>query len=322
MLTKRDVPLSKILYYRIGGKARWVLEVSSVDDVFEAVSFIQQNKIENYMVLGLGANVLMPDVGYNGAIIHFISPKKQDMRMTNDGLVTVFAGHTLDELIHFSFHHELIGLELLGGLPSTVGGAIRGNAGAFGTEMQSVVVKVTAVELLRGSYKVREFTNNECRFSYRDSYFKKHPEAIILKGFFQLHQASKDELLMAKKTYLEKVKYREKKHPVEFPSCGSVFKNISQKHEVERIIKVWPDIAEKVKNEWHGKVSMGYVNKRLGFSGFQIGGAKITEKHANYISNVEAAKAKDVLMIIDEIETTFKKTFGFHPTLEAEIVRK
>ncbi|MDP3941491.1 MAG: UDP-N-acetylmuramate dehydrogenase, partial [bacterium] len=304
----------------IGGTARFVLDVSSVDDVFEAVAFIQRNKIEKYMVVGLGTNLLMPDEEYKGAIIRFPPPRRDDMHMTNDGLVAVFAGHTLDQLIHFSFHNGFIGLENLGGLPSTLGGAIRGNAGAFGTEMKDVVVKVSAIEVSRASYAVREFTSEACEFSYRNSIFKKRPNLIVLKGFLHLKAASKQQLKDAKETYIEKVKYREAKHPVEYPSCGSVFTNIRISGQIEKIISVWPDIAEKVRDEWHGKVSMGYVIKRLGFSGTQVGGAKITEKHANYICNVDHAKAKDVLAIIEEIKKKFVKTFGFSPELEAEIV--
>ena len=186
MVTRRNVLLSKILYYKIGGKARFVLEVRSVDDVFEAITFLWKNKIEKYLVVGLGANLLMSDGDYDGVVIKFIPPGRSDIHITSDGLISAFAGHTLDQLIHFSFHNGYIGLEKLGGLPSTIGGAVRGNAGAFGIEMKDVIVKVTAVEFFRDSYEVREFTNEECAFSYRDSIFKKQHNLIILREFFHL----------------------------------------------------------------------------------------------------------------------------------------
>lgn len=320
MVIHKNVPLSKILYYKIGGKARFVLEATSVDDIFEAVVFIQRNKVQKYLVVGLGTNLLMPDTDYDGAIIRICHPRKPDIHLTSDGLISAFAGHTLDQLIHFSFHNGYIGLENLGGLPSTIGGAVRGNAGAFGIEMKDVILKVSVVKILSSSYKTLEMTNEECQFAYRNSIFKQSQQYIILKGFFQLESGTKEEVINAKKTYVEKVKYREAKHPVEYPSCGSVFKNIREKEEVEKIIRVWPDITDKVKNSWHGKVSMGYVIKRLGFSGMQVGGAKITEKHANYISNVDHAKASDVLAIIDAVRKKFIEIFGFSPELEAEII--
>ncbi|MBI2442922.1 MAG: UDP-N-acetylmuramate dehydrogenase [Candidatus Levybacteria bacterium] len=305
MVTHNNVPLSRILYYKIGGKARWLLDATTVDDVFEAISFIQRNKIQRYFIIGLGTN---------------LASRKTDIHLTSDGLITAFAGQTLDDLMQFSFEHDLIGLENLGGLPSTIGGAIRGNAGAFGVEMEDVLVKVSVVEILRDSYTTREMTNEECQFSYRNSIFKQNPKLIVLKGFFHLESGTRDEVLAAKQVYKEMIKYRKRYHPIEYPSCGSVFKNIREKKYVEKIISVWPDIEGKVKNDWHGKVSMGYVIKRLGFSGTQVGGAKITDKHANYICNVDHAKASDVKMIIDEIEKKFKDTFGFSPELEAEIV--
>lgn len=320
MITHNNVPLSRILYYKIGGKARWVLEASSVDDVLEAVAFIQRNKIEKYMVVGLGANLLMTDEDYDGAIIRLRAPRKSNIHLTSDGLIAAFAGQTLDELTQFSFDHDFVGLENLGGLPSTIGGAIRGNAGAFGADMKSVVVKVSAVKLAKDSYKTLEIANEECQFAYRTSLFKQSPEYIILKGFFHLENGTKEQVLAAKQVYKERVQFRKRHHPVEYPSCGSVFKNIKEEEEVAKIIAVWPDIEQKVSRDWHGKVSMGYIIKRLGFSGKQIGGAKITEKHANYICNVDHAKASDVRGIIEEIQKKFYETFGFYPGLEAEIV--
>ena len=105
-----------------------------------------------------------------------------------------------------------------------------------------------------------------------------------------------------------------------FPSCGSVFKNIVGKEKVEKVIAVWPDIKEKVNTKWYGKVSMAYVIGRLGFSGFRIGNAQLSEKHNNYISNLGNAKADDVKKIISVISEQFNTTFGFLPELEVEII--
>lgn len=321
MKIRKDVSLRDILFYKIGGKTRWLLDASSTEDIVEAVEFVQANKIEKYMILGLGANVLVPDEDYDGAIIRIRKTSgSPDIRLTSDGLVVAFAGQTLEDLINFSFENNLLGLEVLGGLPSTIGGAIRGNAGAFGVEMKDVLEKVTVLEVLEDGFKTREFTLSDCEFSYRDSIFKRSPKYIILKGFFHLERGTDEEIERAKKVYQEQIDYRKKHHPVEYPSCGSVFKNIRDKDEVEKILSVWPDIRYKVESNWHGKVSMGYVIGRLGFTGLQIGGAKVSEKHANYISNVESAKAVDVREIIRKVSLRFEQTFGFTPELEAQIV--
>lgn len=321
MKIRRDVTLRDILFYKIGGKARWLLDVSSTEDIVEAIEFIQTNKIEKFMVVGLGSNLLMPDEDFNGAIIRVRkSGGNPDIRLTSDGLVVAYAGQTLDELIQFSFQNNLLGLEVLGGLPSTVGGAIRGNAGAFGVEMKDVLEKVSVLEVLKDGFETKEFSKEECEFSYRDSIFKSNPKYIVLKGFFHLEKGDEEDIVKAREVYNKQIDYRKKNHPVEYPSCGSVFKNIRDKEEVEKVLSVWPDIRENVETKWHGKVSMGYVIDRLGFTGLQVGGAKITEKHANYISNVDNAKASDVEEIIDRIKRKFEETFGFTPQLEAMLV--
>lgn len=237
MKIRRDVSLKDIVFYKIGGKARWLLDCASTEDILEAVEFVQTNKIEKFMVLGLGSNLLMSDADYNGAIIRIRkSGGSPDIRLTSDGLTVAFAGQTLDDLINFSFQHNLLGLEVLGGLPSTVGGAVRGNAGAFGTEMKDVIEKVSVLEVLDGSFETKEFSQKECEFSYRDSIFKRSSNYIVLKGFFHLEKGTEEDIMKARKVYQEQIEYRKKNHPVEYPSCGSVFKNIREKEEVEKIL--------------------------------------------------------------------------------------
>lgn len=321
MKIRQNVPLKDVLFYEIGGKARWLLDVASSEDIVEAVEFIQTHKIDKYMVVGMGSNLLMPDEDYNGVVIRVRKSGTPDIRMTHDGLMVAYAGQTIDDLIQFSFENNIVGLEVLGGLPSSVGGAIRGNAGAFGVEMKDVLVKVGVLEITDEGYEFHEFSNEECQFAYRDSFFKHNPRFIILKGFFQLEHGDDAQITKAKEMYNTQIEYRKTNHPVEYPSCGSVFKNIRDPKEVDKILSVWPEIEETVKTKWHGKVSMGYITKRLGFSGYQVGGAKITEKHANYISNVDNASADDVKKIIGEISKKFEETFGFLPHLEAEIVK-
>ncbi len=318
MVIHRDFPLSEILYYKIGGKARYVLEAKNRDDILEALTFIRKNNIHNFLVVGLGSNLLMQDADFDGVIIWLSKPDTQDISLTPEGLVQAFAGQTLDDLIQFGFSNNLIGIESLGGLPSTVGGAIRGNAGAFGVEMKDVLEKVEVFDLHES--RVKELTNKAGLFAYRDSLFKHSHNLIILRGYFRLRPATDEEAEKAREVYQEKIDYRNSNHPVEYPSCGSVFKNIREKEKVEKMISIWPDMRGEVESKWHGKVSMGYAIKRLGFSGMQVGGAKITEKHANYISNVNNAKAEDVLAIIERIKQKFSDIFGFEPELEAEIV--
>jgi|SRR3989344_5086827 len=310
--------LSDILFYHIGGNARYILEAKNRDDILKAFAFIKEHNIKKFLVVALGANLLMQDEDFLGAIVWINKPDVSEMHIASDGLVEVFAGEILDDLTLFAFSNHLRGLESLGGLPSTIGGAIRGNAGAFGVEMKDILEKVEVLDLKDN--QVKELTNEECQFSYRNSLFKHSNDLVILRGYFRLPSATDDEITKAREVYLGKIDFRNTNHPVEYPSCGSVFKNITEKEKVEKMLSVWPDMREQVEKKWHNKVSMGYAIKRLGFSGTQVGGAKITEKHANYISNVDHAKAADVLAIIKKIKQKFQATFGFNPELEAEIV--
>jgi UDP-N-acetylmuramate dehydrogenase len=127
-------------------------------------------------------------------------------------------------------------------------------------------------------------------------------------------------LSKAKEEYSSHIDYRKKNHPMEYPSCGSVFKNITKKEEVEKMLDTWEDMSELVRNKWYDKASMGYVIRRLGFAGFRVGGAKVSEKHANYIVNIDNAKFNDVYGIIEKIKEKFSKTFDFSPELEVEVV--
>ena len=107
---------------------------------------------------------------------------------------------------------------------------------------------------------------------------------------------------------------------MEYPSCGSVFKNIVKREEVDKILSVWPDVRELSEGKWHNKISMGYVINRLGFKGKQVGGAQVSTKHTNYIVNVNQAKADDVKRLIYEIQGKFEETFGFTPEPEVMLV--
>jgi UDP-N-acetylmuramate dehydrogenase len=318
MIIHNNVPLRDILYYKIGGNARLLLQVKSYRDIIEAFDYIKEHNITNFFVVGLGANLLMPDNDFDGAIIQIAKGNSPYIKLTDDGLVEAYAGQTLDDLIQFGFDHHLRGIEALGGLPSTIGGAIRGNAGAFGVEMKDVVTHVEVLDTTTATIQL--FDNAQAEFSYRNSYFKRHQNVIILRGFFKFKEASDAEIIVARKVYEENIAYRNSHHPVEYPSCGSVFKNIKGDVKVQAVLRIWPDIEETVRTKWHGKVSMGYIIKRLGFQGIQVGGAKITDKHANYISNINKATYSDVVSIVNQIKEKFHQTFGFYPDLEAEIV--
>jgi UDP-N-acetylmuramate dehydrogenase len=316
-----NVLLSTILWYQIGGVAKTVLDVASKEDLYEALAYIKENNVTKVFVLGLGSNLLFSDEGYDGVIIRFLMQEDgQGVRLLENNIVESFAGEFLDSVIQAQFENGLVGLEWAGGLPGTVGAAVRGNVGAFGGEIKDVFVKAHCIKLQEnGDYEEITLNHDEMEFSYRSSKVKTE-KLIVVNAQFQLREGTPEELLTAHEKYFENITYRQEKHPLDYPNCGSVFKNISKPEEVERILESWGDISDLVKNKWHGKVSMGYIIARLGFAGQQNGGAQVSEKHQNFIINKGGASANDVKGLITEIEEEMQESFGFTPEIEIEIV--
>lgn len=319
MTILENVSLSDIVYYHIGGKARYVLKIENYEEIPQALSFISEKQIKNVQVLGLGSNVILPDGEYDGVVL-WLEGDGTSPQLLDQHSIKIFAGETMDSLINFTFNNSLVGLEWAGGLPSTVGGAIRGNAGAFGSEIEKSVREVEAIDLSDNELSIRKYSHKEAEFSYRNSFFKQHPKLLIVSGTFHLESASEETLKTAQEIYQKNIEYRNTNHPMEYPSCGSVFKNIVNKDEVEKILTIWPDVRALSEGKWHHKVSMGYVINRLGFSGKRIGGAMVSPKHTNYIVNIENAKAEDVKALIKEINEKFEETFNFTPEPEVMII--
>lgn len=313
--------LAPILWYKLGGTAKYLLEVATEEDVKEALQFLVEKNIEQVFILGTGSNLIFAKEYFNGAVIHFVDSDQTKPQRIGDTSVQVAAGTLLDDVIQFGFSHHLIGLEWAGGLPGTVGAAIRGNVGAFGGEIKDVVEKVTVVDTSSNNRTMKQLHNEELRFAYRTSLVKQQESLIVLSAVFALKKATDEELEKAKKAYVSNREYRETNHPLNYPNCGSVFKNIHDKAQVANIVELWPEVREQVDSRWHGKVSMGYIIKKLGFSGYQVGNAQVSEKHSNFIINKGGGKAADVLQVIEAIQQKVQETFGFTPEIEVEVVR-
>ncbi len=322
MRVYKDFPLSEILYYKIGGEAKVLLKIENKEDLLQALDFIKKEKHGRILPIGLGSNLLLNDNFFDGVVLWFCSGKSSTIRLNSDNLVEVFAAESLDDIINFSFNNNLIGLEWAGGLPSTIGGAVRGNVGAFGGEISRSVERIEVFEVgQNGEFVQKTLGSLELEFGYRDSIIKKNKNMIVSSAVFKLTKADDKTVEQARNVYLSRIEYRNKNHPMEHPSCGSVFKNITKREDVEKVLSVWRDVGELSQNKWYNKVSSGYIINRLGFSGFTIGGAKVSERHGNYIVNFRNARFDDVLGIIEKIKEKFYKTFGFYPELEVEVVR-
>jgi UDP-N-acetylmuramate dehydrogenase len=345
MIIQKDIQLSDILWYKIGGKVKYLLTAENKKDVIEALEFIKTNNIQKIHVLGLGSNLIFSDDYFDGAVMQIatnshpgvaasydripdaIAPSKSglqhDIVLNDNGLVEVFAGTTLDSVINFAFNNNLTGLEWAGGLPGTVGAAVRGNVGAFGGEIKDIISSAEILKINKdNTYTIKTFSNQELKFIYRGSIIKENKGMmIILSAQFKLSPANYQELAAAQEKYFQNIQYRNDHHPLEYPSCGSVFKNIREPEKIAKILKVYPEINDLIVNKWHGKVAVGYLIQKLGLQGLRIGDAQISTKHALFIVNLGNAKAKDVLAVIQTIQTKIIGAFGFSLDPEVEIVK-
>jgi UDP-N-acetylmuramate dehydrogenase len=320
MQVHKDFDLSQVLWFRIGGKTQYFLQCTTRQDIFKALDFVEENHPERLFICGQGSNLIFTDDYFDGVVIEIVAGDKPQISFSNN-LATAFAGETLDTLIQLSFNNKLHGLEWAGGLPGTVGAAVRGNVGAFGGEIKDNLVQAEVLEFDEKNIDVLEMKHEDFHFSYRTSIVKEKTNMIVTAAQFQMSYADREQLVKARSVYAGNIDYRKTHHPLEYPNCGSVFKNIKKPEEVDKILSVWPEIRSLVREKWHGKVSMGYIINRLGFSGYTIGKARVSEKHANFINNLGGATASDVLTIIKRIQEMVEETFTFTPEVEVEIVQ-
>lgn len=303
---KKDVLLKNYTTFKIGGQAKYFFEAKNKEDLIKAVVAAKKNKLP-FFILGNGSNVLAEDDGFNGLIIKTKSsklktknhnsktePRRVGARVKmktkfSSPLKTIYAetGTPLSMLVSKAIKNGLMGVEWAVGVPGSAGGAICGNAGAFGKAMGDIVKSVEVLEITRA--KLKTFKNQDCKFGYRDSIFKKNKNLIILSAELQLKKGNKKEIKEKIKEYLE---YRKKNQPLNFSSAGSVFQNSPG-------------------------FSAGELIEKCGLKGKRIGNAKISEKHANFIVNLGGAKSVDVKKLIALAKKEVKNKFKID--LEEEI---
>jgi UDP-N-acetylmuramate dehydrogenase len=301
--TREKIPLKEYTTFKIGGPARYFFVAKNKEDLKNAILWAKKKKLP-FFILGGGSNVLFSDNGFNGLVIK-LQNTQYEIRNTN---VIAGAGVPLQKLVLETAKKGLSGLENLAGIPGTLGGAIWGNGGAFGREIGDLVEEVKVLDAGSSKLEVKKLRNKDCKFGYRDSIFKRKKNWIILEATLRLKKGKKKEIEEKIKEFL---RLRKEKQPLEFPSAGSVFKNVPIK-------KVPKEIREKFKEKIKdGFLPAGVLIEAAGLKGFQIGGVKISEKHANFIVNVENARAKDVVKLIELIKKGVKRKFNIE--LEEEI---
>lgn len=335
---RENVLLAKYSHYKIGGPARLFFEPKNEREVAWAGSEAKKKKLVLFVLAG-GTNVLISDEGFDGLVIHplFKSITLVKGKKKNSGInkaeveVEVGAGATMAALLKFTAAKSLSGLEWAGGLPGTVGGAVRGNAGCFGGETKDKIVSVRSFNTKTMKFVTR--TAAQCAFRYRDSIFKKKSQQkngaeIIVSATFQLASGDKRAIM---KAIREKVEYRKKAHPLDYPNVGSIFKNIPL-HAIHKKGSVHYKRAVKtgalafrgsqfsVKNDPFPVIFAAKLIAEAGLRGVSSGGAMISPKHTNFIVNVLDARAHDVTQLITLAKAEVYRKFKVNLEEEVQVI--
>ena len=306
MLFQKNVPLSQYSNFRIGGPAKYFFEAKTVAQLQAAMQEAQLLN-EPIFILGGGFNLLIGDKGFAGAVIH---PALQGISVEENNVVRVGAGLAVSQMLDFCLHHELIGFEWAGGLPGTVGGAIWGNAGAYGGETKDRIIEVVSVNS-DGAIVRRD--KEQCKFNYRTSVFKieAQPE-VIVEATFRLEKGTRAALHEAIE---HKKQNRREKHPLEYPNAGSIFKNVP----VEKVPRsVGESFSSKIKNDPFPVVPTAVLVAAAGLKEYRVGGAMVSPKHSNFIVNMGGATAADVKAVMEHVKGVVGEKFGVE--LEQEVI--
>src|SRR4051794_29335853 len=272
---KRNEPLSQHTTMKIGGPADLLIEPSSLENIQRVMSFIKDRQLP-WRAIGRGSNLLVSDKGIEGVVIKLGSGL--DHLSINESTITVGGGHSLVSLSTLISKKGLSGLEFASGIPGSVGGAVYMNAGAHGSDISKIL---TNAHILFENGEIEWLSRDEMEFTYRTSVLQKKRPGIVLEAEFMLIKGDRAAIV----SQMQKNKdYRKETQPWNFPCAGSIFRN------------PLPHYAGKLIED-------------AGLKGYQIGGAKISEMHGNFIVNAGNAKAKDVLDLIQYIKDTIQNLY-------------
>lgn len=313
-MVQENVSLKEHTSFKIGGSARYFLKAGTIEELISglrqwkeiSVDFSESQK--RIFVLGGGTNLVISENGFPGLVIH---PEIKFMEEEGN-MIEVGAGEAMSSLVNFCMDNSLSGFEWAGGLPGTVGGAVRGNAGAFGGETKDSVIEVKSVDINSLEIKIRSL--DECRFGYRDSVFKsgEGKDEIVVSARFSVSQADADSIRAETDSHIE---YRKNRHPLHLPNAGSIFKNVP----VEKISSdVLKQFEGHIKNDPFPVLPAAKIISQTDLLGKSIGGAQVSTTHPNFIVNTGSATAEDIKQLIAYEQSVVKEKFGIE--LEPEVM--
>jgi UDP-N-acetylmuramate dehydrogenase len=275
-------PLAGFTTFRIGGEADYYVEPSDSDDALNIVRYLNKQGVPFY-VMGNGSNVLISDEGIRGVVINLEA--SFNYLRHEESVIIAGSGVKVAKFVDFCIQNGYAGVEMLAGIPATVGGALVMNAGAYGGETSTYVTEVTTII----DNDIRHLSREESGFMYRNSSLK---GSVILEAKFALPVGDKTEITKRRKSLLL---HRNESQPVEVPNAGCIFKN-------------------------PGDNKAAILIQECGLKGVSFGGAMVSYKHANFIVNTGKASANDVIELVRIIRRTVKEKTGIELEMEVKLV--
>lgn len=280
----KDELMSKHTSFKIGGPADFFVKIKDIKELKFVLEFAKNQNIP-ITVVGNGTNLLVSDKGIRGIVLKIEISNLKVIRTKDRAEITISSGYSVGKLAHLAVKEELTGLEFLAGIPGSIGGAIRMNAGAYGSQMQDIVVSTKYMER---DGKIKKLNLTDHKFSYRNSVFSEMKDAIILETVLKANYGTKDEIQAKIDEYM---KSRIEKQPLDLPNAGSTFKR-------------------------KGEFITAKLIDECGLKGYRIGDAAVSEKHAGFVVNLGNATAKEVLELTDYIKQKVKQEKGIDIELE------
>lgn len=284
---KVDEPMKNHTNFKIGGNADFYIIAKQISQIQSVLKISKEYNIP-ITILGNGSNVLVSDKGIRGIVLRIAIEEFEIEKLPNEAIITIGAGVLLAKVAIQLAKESITGFEFASGIPGTIGGAIRMNAGAYGGEIKDCIKSVIC---LTKEGELKELSKEECKFSYRHSVFCEEL-LIVVQAKLQLPFGSKEEIQSKMDEYAQS---RKEKQPIQFPSAGSVFKRGKD------------FIAAKLIDE-------------CGLKGYTVGGAQVSTLHAGFIINIGNATAQDVINIIEHEKQVVLEKTGYNIELEVELI--
>lgn len=294
------IPLAAYTRFQIGGPAAVLCDTPDSCAFVEALRVVRMLALPR-IVIGGGTNLVVSDAGFDGAVLRFTGS-----RITQEGtLLRVESGAVLQDVVDYSVQHGLKGMETITGIPGYLGGAVYGNAGAYGHSMEELIVRVR----ISDGETVSTLSNAECGFRYRDSIFKERKEWIILSADLQFAPGEPEELA---KIATEIRAIRDAKYPPTMRCAGSIFKNL---FFADLPLSLQKQIPRSLVRD--GKIPSAWFLEQVGAKGMRRGDIQVASYHANLIYNDGAGSGADLVAIIEDLKQRVRDRFDFD--LEEEV---